>query len=84
MPCSSARRAAAHGPADRAPAALDEHLRPRQPEPALLAHGHLAGADAPQQVALVDRRKPLPRHRLGLATRHAATPRTRSRSSAYL
>ena len=67
MPCSSARRAARQRPADRAPPALDQHLRPRQPEPALLAQRQRPGADALQQVGVVDGRQPLPRHRLGLA-----------------
>ena len=58
-------------PADRAPAALDEHLRPRQPEPALFAHGQLPVTNPTEQVLVVDGGEPLPRHRLGLADGHA-------------
>jgi hypothetical protein len=55
-----------HRPADRPPAALHERLRPRDPEPALLAHAQRAGTDALDQRRLVDRLQPLPRHRLGV------------------
>ena len=50
----------------RAPPALDQLGRPRQPEPALLAHAQLAVADAPQQLGVVDALQHRPRHRVGL------------------
>ena len=69
-------------PADRPPAALDQHFAPRQPEPALLADRHLTGPDPVQQVAVVHVGEPFPRH--GVALAHGHRPSTRSRSSWYL
>ena len=62
----SAWWAAATRARDRAEAALDQLGRPRQAEPALLAHAQLAEADAAQQLAVVHALEQRPRDRLGL------------------
>ena len=55
-----------HGARDRAEATLDQLGRPRQAEPALLAHAQLAEADAAQQLAVVHALEQRPCDGLGL------------------